>query len=105
MSEFPSFLLGTTNKTDGECGQNEGSQKQNASHPPTPWSRTKCSGGDAGGWPVLQAYPVQLAKHETPCRIASAAAVWKWALESQNMAQSSVDWGAETKQSRPATGI
>ena len=37
--------------------------------------------------------------HETPCGIASAAAVWKCALESQNMAQSSIDWGAETKQS------
>ena len=38
------------NKTGGECGQNGGSQKQNAFHPPMPWSRTKCSGGDAGEW-------------------------------------------------------
>ena len=59
------------NETGGERGQIEGSQKQNASHPPTPWSRTKCSGGDARGWLVLQAYHVQLAKHETPCGIAS----------------------------------
>ena len=37
--------LGTTTETGDECGQNGGSQKQNAFHPPMPWSRTKCSGG------------------------------------------------------------
>ena len=36
-------------ETGGECGQNGGSKKQNAVHPPMPWSRTKYSGGDAGG--------------------------------------------------------
>ena len=61
-----------------------GSQKQNAVHPPMPWSRTKCSGGDAGGRQVLQAYPVPPARHETPCGIASAAVPWKWALEAQS---------------------
>ena len=40
------------NETEGECGQKGGSQKQKAFHPPKPWSRTKCSGGDAGGWLV-----------------------------------------------------
>ena len=74
-----------------------GQSKTKCLSPPMPWSRTKCSGGDARGWLVLQAYPVQPAKHETPCEIASAAAVWKWALESQSMAQFSTDWGAETK--------
>ena len=66
--------LDTTYQNGGECGQNEGSQKQNAFHLPMPWSRTQCSGGDAGGWLVWQAYPAQLAKHESPCGIASAAA-------------------------------
>ena len=42
------------NETGGECGQNRGSQKQNAFHPPMPWSRTKCSGRDAGGWLVYK---------------------------------------------------
>ena len=79
--------IDTTYENGGECGQNEGSQNQNAFHPPMPWSRPKCSGGDAGGWLVWQAYPAQLAKHESPCGIASAAAAWKWASESQNMAQ------------------
>ena len=79
--------IDTTYENGGECGQNEGSQNQNAFHPPMPWSRPKCSGGDAGGWLVWQAYPAQLAKHESPCGIASAAAAWKWASESQNMTQ------------------
>ena len=71
-------------------------------YPPMLWSPTKCSGGEAGGWLVWQAYlayPAQLAKHESPCGMASAAAAWKWASESQNMAQFSIEWGAETKQS------
>ena len=32
MSEFPSFLLDTTDETGGECGQNEGSQQEKLGH-------------------------------------------------------------------------
>ena len=44
-------------------------------------------------------YPVPPAKHETPPGTAATAAAWKWALEAQNTAQPSIDWGAETMQS------
>ena len=91
--------LGTTTETGDECGQNGGSQEQNAVHPPMPWSSTKCSGGDAGGRQVQQAYPAPPARHETPCGIASATVPWKWALEVQSKAQFSADWDAETMQS------
>ena len=42
-------ILNTTSEAGDECGRNGGSEKENAVHPPMPWSRTKCSGGDAGG--------------------------------------------------------
>ena len=51
------------------------------------------------GWPSKPTlFHWQSMRPHWACGIASAATVWKWALESQNMAQSSIDWGAETKQ-------
>ena len=49
------------NETGGECGQDGGSRKQNAFHPPMPWSRTKYSGGAANEW---QDQTIQICLHE-----------------------------------------